>query len=225
MRVFYVLYINEPQLSDCVEAIRLLANPAEKSAAHITVRGPYQRKFPLNHLSDRISGKSILVYRVGNFFREGQNTIFLSCVSPDLPSVWKKSDFGFNPHITIYDGNSESFARKLYSIMRRHKYSFKFTAGRLQPLISARRQNAFHLQLTYNQKLISRILGERLTAKDTVRLNTTQRLEFIDKICAYISKHFYCQDEIQSWLPLFSSRAEFENLEFKDKQTSLEHMN
>ena len=203
MRVFYVLYIREGELSDSLDAIRLLANPLEKSAAHITVRGPYQRKLPLNHLSERISGKSIVVYKVGNFFREGQKTVFFSCLSPDLSSVWKKSDFGFNPHITIYDGESESFARKLYSIMRKYKYCFKFTAGRLEAFVSVRRQNGFHLQLTYNQRLVSRILGEQLAVKDIPKLNVTRRLEYINRICGYISKYFYCDDAVQPCLPLF----------------------
>src|SRR5260370_2545642 len=106
MRVFYVLYICEPELSDCVDAIRLLANPAEKSAAHLTVRGPYQRKLPMNRLSEKISGKTIFVDKLGNFFQEHQNTVFFSSFSPYLPSVWKNSGFGFNPHITVDDGIS-----------------------------------------------------------------------------------------------------------------------
>jgi hypothetical protein len=217
MRVFYVLYIREARLSDCLEAIRLLANPTEKSAAHMTVRGPYQRKLPLNRLSDRITGKSIFVHKVGNFFREGQNTVFFSCSSPYLPSVWKKSDFGFNPHITIYDGGSESFARKLYAIMRRHKYSFKFTAGRLEPYVSVRKQNGFHLQLTFNQKLISSILGEWLTSQDVPKLNVKHRLEYIDRICAYISRHFVCEDVAQARLPLFLPDEEIEQEQAKGK--------
>jgi hypothetical protein len=208
MRVFYVLYIHETQLSDCIEAIRLLANPTEKSPAHVTVRGPYGRKLPLKHLSDKISGKSVFVNKVGNFFPEGQNTVFFACSSPFLLSVWKKSDFGFNPHITIYDGNSKSFARKLYSIMRRCKYSFKFTAGRLEPYVSIRRQNGFHLQLTFNHRLVSQILGERLTSQDVPKLNIKQRLEYINMICRYISEHFVCEETPQEMLPLFLPRAE-----------------
>lgn len=225
MRVFYVLYIRERELSDSLDAMRVLANPSEKSAAHLTVRGPYQRKLPLSHLSERIVGKSIVVHEVGNFFREGQNTVFFSCLSPDLLSIWKKTDFAFNPHITIYDGDSESFARKLYSIMRKYKYSFKFTAGQLEPFVSVRRQNGFHLQLTFNQSLVSRILGEQLAARDIPKLKVTRRLEYINRICGYISEHFYCPDVVQSSLSLFSSGAKIENPEAADKRASWERLN
>jgi hypothetical protein len=225
MRVFYVLYIHDPELSDCLEAVRLLANPAERSPAHITVRGPYQRKLSLDHLSERISGKSILVYKVGNFFQSGQNTVFFACLSPDLPSIWKKNDFGFNPHITIYDGDSASFARKLYSVMQRYNYSFRFTAGRLEPLVSLRKQNGFRLQLAFNQPLVSKILGERLTPKDVPKLSTTVRFKYIDKISAYISEHFYCQGALQSYLPLFLPDAETKHPEFQERQLTLEHSN
>src|SRR5260370_20339551 len=202
MRVFYVLYICEPELSDCVDAIRLLANPAEKSAAHLTVRGPYQRKLPMSHLSEKIVGRSIFVDRVGNFFQEHQNTVFFSCFSPDLSLIWKKSDFGFNPHITIYDGDSDRFARKLYGILRKNRYSFRFTAGRLEPFVSIRRQNGFRLQLTFNSRLVSEILGKRVTAKDIPTLSASHRLEFIGAISAYISKHFFCEEVPQGRLAL-----------------------
>jgi hypothetical protein len=205
MRVFYVLYICDPELSDCVDAIRLLANPAEKSAAHLTVRGPYQRKLPMGRLNEKISGKTIFVDKVGNFFQEHQNTVFFSCFSPDLPLVWKKSDFGFNPHITVYDGKSESFAKRLYSVLRRHRYSFRFTAGRLEPFVSVRKQDGFRLQLTFNSHLVSEILGQRVTAGDIPNLNVMHRLEFIGAICSHISKRFFTDDMPQFSLPLRSS--------------------
>src|SRR6266404_4798519 len=119
MKVFYVLYVRDAPLGDCLEAIRLFADPSAKMSAHLTVRGPYKKKLPLLSLRSRINGERICVEDVGNFFREGQNTVFFSCFSPHLQTIWKKTDFGYNPHITIYDGSSRSFGRKLYSVMNR----------------------------------------------------------------------------------------------------------
>ena len=38
-RVFYVVYFNEQRLQASLNAMRFIANPREKTPAHITVRG------------------------------------------------------------------------------------------------------------------------------------------------------------------------------------------
>lgn len=202
MKVFYVLYVRDKPVGDCVEAIRFLADPSAKVGAHLTVRGPYKKRVPLRSLRWQIDGERIFVDDVGNFFQEGQNTVFFSCFSSHLQAIWKKTDFGFNPHITIYDGVSTSFAKKLYSIMKRYRYHFDFTAGRLEPYVSMRKQNGFHLQLNYDQNLISRVLGEKLAATEVPELSSNQRLQYIDKICEYISQHFVTKSAWRSLLSL-----------------------
>lgn len=190
MRFFYVLYIRESPLSDFVEAIRFLADPSEKSAAHITVRGPYLRRTPLRNVQNRLAGEQIKISSVGNFFSHGQKTVFWNCYSPRLKSVWKKNDFGFNPHVTIYDGLSSSFAHALYRTMEQYRYDFEFRAGSLELYSSLKRQTSFRLQLSFNEGLICRVLHERITVSQVSRLSVKERLQYIDKICRYLSEDF-----------------------------------
>jgi len=189
MPFFYVLYIHDSPLSDYLEAIRFLADPGEKAAAHITVRGPYLRAISLKHIQKSLVGERIAISSVGNFFSDGQKTVFWNCSSPRLESVWKKKDFGFHPHITAYDGLSLHFARDLYEVMRQYPYELQFEARQLQIYSSRKRQTGFQLQLFYNENLICRILNRDLTARQITRLSPRKRLYYIDRICKYISRH------------------------------------
>ena len=104
-RMFHVLYVPDGLIADCIDAIRVLAHPSEKHRAHITVRGPYQRASNrLDSVNRSIESSEINIDGSGNFFESGQNTVYLRCRSPNLESVWYKPDYGFNPHITLYDG-------------------------------------------------------------------------------------------------------------------------
>jgi len=126
MSVFYVLHVKEKSLSDCLDAIRFLCDPAEKQKAHITVRGPYQRKIDIRSVNDKVAGRIVSIDGVDNFFAYNQNTVFFHCSAPVLTTVWKKPDFPFNPHLTIYDGRSTEFAHRLYDILKAHTYRLRF---------------------------------------------------------------------------------------------------
>src|SRR2546430_8610144 len=131
MPLFYVLHIQDQTLSGCLEAIRFLSNPFEKQRAHITVRGPYRKRIHVQNLNRQISGDTISINRVGNFFDYGQNTVFFECSSPNLKNIWKKPDFPFNPHLTIYDSGSRPFAERLFKILSKHRFNLSFKAEAL----------------------------------------------------------------------------------------------
>src|SRR5437588_595976 len=129
MRVFYVVYISDETLRKCIDGIRLLSNPFEKESAHITLRGPYRQRYNVDHLSSIVRGTTVLISGVGSFFEAKQNTVFFSCESSHLRAVWHKPNYpDYNPHITLYDGESRRFANELAKAIGKYKYDLCFRA-------------------------------------------------------------------------------------------------
>jgi uncharacterized radical SAM superfamily protein len=52
---FYVLYPKDKKIKDTLNAIKILSDNSQRTAAHITVRGPYSKKLtkstPLSKLT------------------------------------------------------------------------------------------------------------------------------------------------------------------------------
>jgi hypothetical protein len=188
MSVFYVLHVKAKPLADCLDAIRFLCNPAEKHRAHITVRGPYRHKIDIDSANDKISGGIVSFDGVGNFFDSNQNTVFFRCSSPRLRAVWRKPDFPFNPHLTIYDGKSSDFAHRLFDLLRRHEYRMRFRAEQLEAIESRKGQSGMSLALAFNANLMRKAVGRRITAADVPRLSERERLDLVAQMCSYLSR-------------------------------------
>ena len=190
-RTFHVLYVPDGVIAGCINAIRVLANPAEKNRAHITVRGPYPGVTNLtNTISRVIESSEVNIHGAGNFFDSGQNTVYLECRSSKLETVWDKPDYGFNPHITLYDGPSREFAGQLWHIVSSRTYNISFIAGPLAPLVSSRRhQGGMSLQADLDVRLVREITGLDLdvTGVTIHSLAQDERLKAIDKLCDYLS--------------------------------------
>ena len=188
-RTFYVLYIPDGPIADCVDAIRVLANPVEKHRAHITVRGPYSRAVKrLDSINRHIESSPIDIHEAGNFFESGQNTVYLACTSPKLETVWDKQDYGFNPHITLYDGSSREFASKLWSVVSSHTYRMSFVAGPLKALVSSKRgQGGMALRADLDLRLLREVAGINMQGATVESLGEEERLNAIAKLCDYLS--------------------------------------
>jgi len=187
MAFFYVLHIKDRRLSDCVEAIRFLSDPQEKHRAHITVRGPYEKRIDISNLNRLIAGDVVAIDRVGNFFDAGQNTVYFACSSKELGRVWKKKDYPFNPHITLYDSGSSEFARRLYEVLSKYKYNVSFRVDQLEPIEWKKGQKSFSLGWAFNSGLVSRVAKQRVQLNCVRRLTEERRLEIIDRLCRYLS--------------------------------------
>ncbi len=187
MPVFYVLYVQERPLGDCIDAIRFLCNPSEKQRAHITVRGPYQKRIDIGSINRRLAGGIASIDGVGNFFGSQQNTVFFRCSAPKLRAVWQKSDFPFNPHITIYDGGSAEFAHRLYDLLSRYDYDLRFRADELEAIESKRGQKSLQLALAFDSSFVRKIVGERIKADIVPILPEQERLDFVAQLCEHLS--------------------------------------
>ncbi len=188
-KTFHVLYLPDGLVSGCIDAIRLLANPAEKYRAHITIRGPYQRGMnPSLSFNRFVEGFEFNINGPGNFFEFGQNTVYLKCTSSKLKDAWYKPDYGFNPHITLYDGDSHEFAERLWNIIASWNYEISFVAGPLKSLVSSRpHQSGMGLPASLDARLIRDVTNLDVENVTSGVLQENQRLEAIGKLCEYLS--------------------------------------
>lgn len=150
-RIFYVIYLPPSKLRDRVDLIRLLANPNERWRAHLTVRGPFERRVGykvLERLNRTIAGARVSVNGADMFHNGSNFTVYLRCRSSELKQVWKKRDYPFNPHITLYDGRSEQVAQFLLSLLLSYKPAFEFKVVELSPLESRKGMLNFDLAWT-----------------------------------------------------------------------------
>lgn len=188
MNVLYVVYIPDGTLARYIDAIRAIANPGEKHRAHITLRGPYSQPRDVEGPDSIISGAQITVSTAGNFFQEGQSTVFFSCEAPELKRVWDKRDFGFNPHLTLYDGPSKTFAKALWEVVNNYSYSFSFMAGGLTPVVARSRQTGLSLLADFDSSLITSVTGEDVEASSLLYMTADKRLNLIDRLCNRLSR-------------------------------------
>lgn len=193
MRIVYVIYLDDEIARSLINTIRLICNPFEKTLAHITVRGPYKKIYGVDKLSSynsRIQGARIRVSGSASFFDTNQNTVFLCCQSDELHKVWHKPDYSgaYNPHITLYDGKSRSFAIEMLKILRNYDIDFYFNVNKLSPLILRKRQPGFLLQLEDDLDIVSSITNDHIDLDRIHSMEENERLRFIEKVCYHLSQ-------------------------------------
>ena len=179
-RIFYVVYLGDERLQGILNTMRFIADPDEKFCAHITIRGPYPQKYDLRAMDRKVRGAEVVADGVGSFFDADQNTVFIKCRSDLLRHVWRKPDYGFNPHITIYDGSSRAFAEVLLDRLDHLELRFSFSVGPLLPLVSLKNQQSMELSQSFNEALMADVVGSHVGASEVHTLSVDQRVSLIE---------------------------------------------
>ena len=203
MRWFQVVYFQDKAIQSCLDAMVFFANPREKDSAHITIGGPFSGPEEKPGGAE-ILGTTINVLGAGHFLGQNQNTVFLKCTSRYLEKYWNKKDFGYNPHITIYDGKSKPFAEKLFQVLKTNKLFFPVEAGKVDTIKSIGGQRNFGLWFGINDDEIYRMTGENVSLHDAHELPDWRRITLIDRICTHLrlranlTHHSDTQDRVRS---------------------------
>lgn len=134
-KLFYVLYVRDPVIGPCLNAIRLLCNPEAKWMSHVTVRGPLERTEDVSTFNRQLEGIEITITGVGTF---GGDVGHLTAQAPGLREAWHKPDFSgeFAPHITICRGPLWAEVAPIFEKYLRQAQPV-FLAGKLELLVSA----------------------------------------------------------------------------------------
>lgn len=185
---FYVVYPSDEKIKSLISGIRVLSDQNQRTQAHITVRGPYTKKLSskfINKASRLIFKSEVEIHSIASFFEGKQNTVFLSCISPALKPIWKKKSYkGFNPHITIYDGENRSLASNIKSILTENFRGFNFMIEKLEWLEpnDMGELDLFHLKTNFDFSNISEYLKTEITYDILLTISNEQRLRLIEKL-------------------------------------------
>ena len=190
---FYVAYPKNERLKNLLNSLKILADSSQRTEAHITVRGPYKKKLSENDLkkfSDIISGETLTISKVDNFFAYNQNTVFFKCEENDkLRKIWKKITYNeFKPHITIYDGENNDFAYKLYNILSRDFSPLYYEIEKLSWLEpkSSDKLKLFHLNSTFDYNVLNNILDTNFNSISINNISIDDKLLLIEKVCNHL---------------------------------------
>jgi hypothetical protein len=184
---FYVIFIPRSNLSVCLDTIRFLCEPTAKWRSHITVRGPYWREIDTAPFDELLQGNLITISGVNRFQSEYQQTVYFQCLGTSLARVWDKKDFGYNPHLTIYDGGSVNIADHIAAVVSRYTYNVSFRADRLCLLTDPLdRLNFGHIWKS-NSEFLRRVLGESVELKDFLYGDLSHRLGLAQRLCEFLS--------------------------------------
>lgn len=195
---FYVVYPYSENIRLLVNAIRVIAEENQRTQVHITVRGPYSKRLSLNkekEYSSIIQGEDIHVIGVSNFFSFNQNTVFFDCEeNENLRKIWKKTTYkDYNPHITLYDGKDNVFARELYEILKQNFKAFSFKINEISWLEPKNKEKLalFHLKNIVDFENLSKVLGDELKLTIMRDLSNNERLKYI----SILAKKLYDQKD------------------------------
>lgn len=181
-RWFNFVYFADRSVQSWLDAIVFFADPTEKNAAHITLRGPFSSYKKAARIPKDITGTEVSVLGVGTFFAEGQNTVFLHCGSERLRKYWYKPDYSFNPHITLYDGPSRHFAERVLSVCSKYRLFMELEAGGVDVVKSVKGQRSLNLQYRLDPLQIQSAIGNRVEFEQAARMPEWKRLMVIDRM-------------------------------------------
>jgi len=184
---FYVVSLPEGRFRTCLDGIRLLAEPNTRFPAHLTVRGPYDIPLDISPYGEKVKGAVARVVDIGEFFTDAQNTVFFHCSCPALLSVWDKPDYAtYNPHITLYNGESRHFAESICRVVERYPIRYTFEVSGLDPLVSVKGVKGSLLRDRFDSKSLEQIIGERIDLEGIEAMSESSRLDWIDRIARHM---------------------------------------
>lgn len=186
---FHIVRLGDQELQAALDMIIYCANPAAKLGAHITVRGPYSSlKAAIEYCFD-ISGQRLHILGP-EFFNNSNRVIYLRCAGDSLRAHWWKSDFPYNPHLTLYDGPDLRLANELYESSAASRMIGTVPAGPTE-IISTATLGTFALARTgVDFHLLSQLAGRTLSHNLVMEFDQHERIRLLRDLCLYAGKLF-----------------------------------
>lgn len=130
-----LLKIEDQEFNELFFGIQEILNiQKSKLIPHVTLRGPYIHE-PRNEEIKKIEtyiidGEPLKVNGAGLFNNNETYFVYLKASKSNLKKAsWKKDypikEYGFNPHITIYQGKDENLANKLLNFLNAQDFKFE----------------------------------------------------------------------------------------------------
>jgi 2'-5' RNA ligase len=142
---FVFLEITDAEIGGLIYGIRAVAmSSPPQSAPHVTIRGPYSRPVSREQLlryGRLLSSHPVVLEGIGAFQSGKRATVYLKVQHPNLRQIWWKpdypiKDFGFNPHVTLYEGSDGDRAQRLQAFLRREGIKLLTSNFAVSPYVS-----------------------------------------------------------------------------------------
>jgi hypothetical protein len=134
VKLFLFVEIHDEPVVRLINDLRTIFNGGKKknSAVHITIRGPYisiPDPIEIDGYWEIIKEEGVLISGVSNFNNNGKHIVYLKVQSKAIRGLWWKPDYpiskyGFNPHITLYEGSDKSIATTITSFIKKERLLF-----------------------------------------------------------------------------------------------------
>lgn len=185
---FYGVYLESQAISTVLELIRFLGEPDGIRFPHITLRGPYKTKMRRMTLAkingDRQYNWMIEMNEPVTFFSESQSTVAISVDLLSLHGLVYKPDFpGSVPHITLYDGMDQTFARDLHALLRCYDWHRPLKVTKLRELARGDKFDYKLVPVSRNfDRLFQQLVGHPRLVSLMRAIGPDRRLAFISDI-------------------------------------------
>lgn len=190
-----VLYIRDEVVAPHLELLRNICEPTSRAKPHVTVRFFNKLAIPETYLKTTVSHVDLLgpgAYLADEHQRPNR-TVFMRCQAEDLLHLEHKPQFPTSEfHITLYDGYSDMFAKKLFGILNKYRWGFRVPLPENSLLktieLKSRRVARVTSPLTREypaavRELFNRIAKEELSESFVLNLTDRIRLRLAELIC------------------------------------------
>ncbi|WP_162454937.1 2'-5' RNA ligase family protein [Pseudoxanthomonas kalamensis] len=105
---------------------------------HLTIQGPLPERPTaacIEQIAKTLAGTQLLIANPGIFHTKNGSALYLQVTNEILRRVWNKPDYpiekyGFNPHITLYDGPDINKVKKAHDFFRTNKHKIELLCDR-----------------------------------------------------------------------------------------------
>ncbi|MDP2130740.1 MAG: 2'-5' RNA ligase family protein [Erythrobacter sp.] len=173
-RYFVFIYPKKSEINSLLNLAIFSLHPQEKWPAHITVAGPFERR-PTSRAQPRFD-RTVFSLGAWNFFQQGISTVYLKVGMNDIWRYWNKPSFIGNPvpHISLYNGQDEEFAQKIFNKLHEIRPIFAFDVEGIE-VINSSAQSRMDLRSVVDVNTLPHTRGMQLD--EIASLPKAERLE------------------------------------------------
>ena len=142
---FLFLDIRDREICTLLHELRTLFNEKPSDTGiHITVRGPYVDPLKADDIKpfqEILKNDTVIISGVGRFENQSNHVVYLHIECEHLIGIWSKRDYpistyGFNPHISLYEGNDKQLANRIEGFLLSENIVLKTKEFVLTPYVS-----------------------------------------------------------------------------------------
>jgi hypothetical protein len=170
MQNFVYVVFNEPKVVGVIDFLMAAMNGGRvKTKPHITIQGPFLDRITASKIMDiknKLKGDQFLIGNPIIFETKSGVALCLKVQSKNLQSVWDKPDYpvekyGFNPHITIYEGPRIEYAQAALDFLKSKSHRIELISSdfSILPYVSKQMEIFPHQLVAGDENAIEKMIA------------------------------------------------------------------